>query len=142
MKESEMHKKTYDDMYIYFVNDYERANPMTRIEGEMRYLDKLEENNKINKKEKDKRKKKIKEENQIKFYLRKQRLSRILNIKELNNLLNLDYDNDEQEKEKDIIIYSMHSKSKSGTIIEFETKKSKSNKTKHKSFKKYKKKNS
>ena len=142
MKESEMHKKTYDDMYIYFVNDYERANPMTRIEGEMRYLDKLEENNKINKKEKDKRKKKIKEENQIKFYLRKQRLSRILNIKELNNLLNLDYDNDEQEKEKDIIIYSMHSKNKSGTIIEFETKKSKSNKTKHKSFKKYKKKNS
>ena len=142
MKESEMHKKTYDDMYIYFVNDYERANPMTRIEGEMRYLDKLEENNKINKKEKDKRKKKIKEENQIKFYLRKQRLSRILNIKELNNLLNLDYGNDEQEKEKDIIIYSMHSKNKSGTIIEFETKKSKSNKTKHKSFKKYKKKNS
>ena len=141
MKESEMHKKTYDDMYIYFVNDYERANPMTRIEGEMRYLDKLEENNKINKKEKEKRKKKIKEENQIKFYLRKQRLSRILNIRELNNLLNLDYDNDEQEKEKDIIIYSMHSKSKSGTIIEFETKKSRSNKTKHKSFKKYKKNN-
>ena len=83
-------------MYLDLVTDYERANPMTRIEGEMRYLDKLEEKNKINKKEKDKRKKRIKEENQIKFYLRKQRLSRVINIKELNNLLNLD-DDDNQE---------------------------------------------
>ena len=123
MRESEIHNKTYDDMYLYFANVYERANPMTRIEGEMRYLDKLEEKNKINKTEKDKRKKRIKEENQIKFYLRKQRLSRILNIKELNNLLNLD--DDEQEKEKDIVC-NMHSKIKSGTSIEFETKKRKS----------------
>ena len=137
LKESDMHKKTYDDMYLYFVNDYERANPMTSIEGEMRYLDKLEGKYKINKKEKDKRMKKIKEENQIKFYLQKQRLSRILNIKELNDLLNLD-DDDEQEKEKDTIC-NMHSKNKSGTLIEFETKKRKANKTKHKSFKKYKK---
>ena len=45
LKESHMHKKTYDDMYLYFANDYERANPMTRIEGEMRYLDKLEGKN-------------------------------------------------------------------------------------------------
>ena len=36
-------------MYLEFVTDYERTNPMTRIEGEMRYLDKLEENYKINK---------------------------------------------------------------------------------------------
>ena len=70
LKESNVHKKTYDDMYLFFVNDYERANPMTRIEGEMRYLDKLEGKNKINKKEKDKRLKKIKEENQIKSYLK------------------------------------------------------------------------
>ena len=89
LKESKMHKKTYDDMYLYFINDYERANPMTRIEGEMKYLDKLEEKNKINKKENDRRKKKIKEQNQLKFYLRKQRLSRILNINELNFLLNM-----------------------------------------------------
>ena len=95
-KESEIHKKTYDDMYLNFIIDYERANPMTRIEGEMRYLDKLEEKNKINKKEKDKRKKKIKEENQIKSHLRQQRLSQIINIKGLNNILNLD-DDDEQE---------------------------------------------
>ena len=126
-------------MYLYFINDYERANPMTRIEGEMRYLDKLEEKNKINKKEKDKRKKKIKEENQIKFYLRKQRLSRILNIKEINNLLNL-YEDDDDEQEKDIIC-DINSKIKSGNSIEFETKKRKSNKTKHKLFKKYNKNN-
>ena len=99
IKESKIHSKTYDDMYLDFITDYERANPMTRIEGEMRYLDKLEENNKINKIEKDKRKKKIKEENPMKFYLRQQRISRELNIKEFNNLLNLDND----EPEKDII---------------------------------------
>ena len=92
LKESKVHKKTYDDMYLYFINDYERANPMTRIEGEMKYLDKLQEKNKINKKENDRRKKKIKEQNQLKFYMRKQRLSRILNINELNFLLNLDDD--------------------------------------------------
>ena len=80
--------------------------------------------------------KKIEEENQIKFYLKKQRLSRILNIKEINNLLNLD--DDGQEKEKDIIC-NIHSKHKSGSLIEFGTKKRKSNKTRHKSFKKYKK---
>ena len=132
-KESEIHKKTFDDMYVYFNNDYERANPMTRIEGEMRYLDKLEEKNKIDKKEKDKRKKKIKEENQIKFYLQKQRLSRIMNIKEINNLLNLDDDN-EQEKEKDIIC-NIHTTIKSGTSKEFGKKKGKASKTKHKLLK-------
>ena len=89
MKESEIHKKTHDEMYLDFITDYERANPMTRIEGEMRYLDKLEEKNKIDIIEKDKRKKKIKEENPMKFYLRQQRISRITNIKELNNLLNI-----------------------------------------------------
>ena len=91
-------------MYLDFNTDYERANPMTRIEGEIRYLDELEKKNKINKEEKDKRKKKIKEENPMKFYLRQKRFSRIINIKELNNLLNLDDDYEkEKEKGKDII---------------------------------------
>ena len=99
IKESKIHAKTYDDMYLDFIIDYERANPVTRIEGEMRYLDKLQEKNKINEIEKDKRKKKIKEENSMKFYLRQQRISRIINIKEFNNLQNLDDD----EPEKDII---------------------------------------
>ena len=120
-KESKIHKKTYDEIYLDLSTDYERANPMTRIEGEMRYLDKLEEKNKINKITRDKRKKKIKEENQIKFYLRKQRLSRIINIKEVNNLLNLD-DDDNQDQKKDIICniiptidnYKKEKKSKAG----------------------------
>ena len=102
-KESEMHKKTYDEMYLDFNTDYERANPLTRIEGEMRYLDKLGEKNKMNKINIDKRKKKIKEQEPIQFYLRQQRMSRIINIKELNNLLNLDDDDDDEQQEKDII---------------------------------------
>ena len=86
-KESQIHGKTYDDKYVDFPNDYERANPMTKIEGEMRYLDKLEEKNKINKKEKDRRKKKIKEENPIKLYRKHQRVNQNTNIQDLNNLL-------------------------------------------------------
>ena len=58
IKKSKIHEKTYDEMYLDFIIDYERANPMTRVEGEMRYLDKLDENKRINKIEKDKRKKK------------------------------------------------------------------------------------
>ena len=58
LKESEIHKKTYDELYLDFIIDYERANPMTRIEGEMRYLDELEKKNKINKIEKNKKMKK------------------------------------------------------------------------------------
>ena len=54
----------------------------------MRYLDKLEEKNKINKEEKDKRKTKIKEDNSVMNYLKQRRLSRIQNIQRLNNILN------------------------------------------------------
>ena len=85
--------------------------------------------------------KQIKKQNQIKLYLRKQRLSRILNVIDLNNLLNLN-DDEEQEKEPDKekdIICDSHSKNKSGTLIENETQKRKDNKTKYKTSKKYKK---
>ena len=129
IKESEIHKKTYDDMYLDFIIDYERANPVTRIEGEMRYLDKLEEKNKINLIEKDKRKRKIKEENQMKLYLRRQRISRIANIKELNNMLNLD--GDVQKNEKDIICNIepiIENDKKEGKIFKIKKLKSKSRK--------------
>ena len=102
IKESEIHKKTYDDMYLDFVIDYERANPVTRIEGEMRYLDKLEEKNKIDKKEKEKRQKKIKEENQMKFYLNQRRTGKIINSKDLNTVLNIYNDEQKKVKDKDI----------------------------------------
>ena len=51
-----------------FLNDYERANPMTKKEGEIRYLETLEKKHKMNKKEIEKRKKRIKEENPMRFY--------------------------------------------------------------------------
>ena len=133
IKESEIHKKTYDDMYLDFVIDYERANPVTRIEGEMRYLDKLEEKNKINLIEKDRRKRTIKEENQMKLYLRRQRISRIVNIKELNNLLNLD--DDAQKTEKDIICnieQIIENDKKEGKIFKIKKSKIKTRKSKAK----------
>ena len=46
--ESQIHEKEYDDKYVDFLNDYERANPMTKKEGEMRYVEQLEKKNKIN----------------------------------------------------------------------------------------------
>ena len=133
IKESEIHKKTYDDMYLDFAIDYERANPVTRIEGEMRYLDKLEEKNKINLIEKDRRKRTIKEENQMKLYLRRQRISRIVNIKELNNLLNLD--DDAQKTEKDIICnieQIIENDKKEGKIFKIKKSKIKTRKSKSK----------
>ena len=90
-KQSEIYQKKYDDIYVDFFTDYERANPMTNIEGEIRYIDKLEEMHKINKEERDVRKKKIKQINPMKSYLIQQRLSRIQNIQGLNNLLNMNH---------------------------------------------------
>ena len=56
-EESQIHEKEYKDKYVDFLNDYERANPMTKKEGEIRYLEQLEKKHKINKKEAEKRKK-------------------------------------------------------------------------------------
>ena len=67
-EESQIHEKEYKDKYVDFLNDYERANPMTKKEGEMRYLEQLEKKHKINKKEAEKRKKIINEENPLKYY--------------------------------------------------------------------------
>ena len=66
--ESQIHEKEYKDKYVDFLNDYERANPMTKKEGEIRYLEQLEKKHKINKNEAEKRKQIIKEENPLKFY--------------------------------------------------------------------------
>ena len=52
-KESKIQKKKYDDKYFDFNTDYERLNPITKIEGEIRYLDKKK--NKLNKEEIDKK---------------------------------------------------------------------------------------
>ena len=67
-EESQIHEKEYNDKYVDFLNDYERANPMTKKEGEMRYVEQLEKKHKINKKEGERRKKRIKEENALRYY--------------------------------------------------------------------------
>ena len=66
--ESQIHEEEYKEKYVDFLNDYERANPMTKKEGDIRYLEQLEKNHKINKKEAEQRKKRIKEENPLKCY--------------------------------------------------------------------------
>ena len=94
--ESQIHEKEYKDKYVDFLNDYERANPMTKKEGEIRYLEQLEKKHKINKKEVERRKKRIKEENPMKFYS-----NQIINknVKGLNDFLA----NDEIINEYDIV---------------------------------------
>ena len=66
--ESQIHEEEYSEKYVDFLNDYERANPMTKKEGEIRYLEQLEKKHKINRKEAEERKKKIKEENPLHYY--------------------------------------------------------------------------
>jgi len=66
--ESKIHEEKYSEKYVDFLNDYERANPMTKKEGEIRYLEQLEKKHKINRKEAEERKKKIKEENPLQYY--------------------------------------------------------------------------
>ena len=43
LKESKIHKLYLDDVYFTFFNDYERANPMTKKEGIIKYLDGLKD---------------------------------------------------------------------------------------------------
>ena len=69
--ESQIHEEEYDKKYVDFLNDYERANPMTKKEGEMRYLEQLEKRHRINKQEAEKRKKQINEQNVLKNYRNK-----------------------------------------------------------------------
>ena len=102
-KESEIHQKTYDDKYADFNKDYERANPMTKIEGERRYLDKLGKKNKINKEEIDKKEKKITEDNPMKENPRIQRLCPTQKIKGLDKLLNLNNENKDKKNKNNKI---------------------------------------
>ena len=53
--ESLLHNKKYDEAYLSFNTDYERANPMTKKEGNIRYYTKLKDKGIINQSEYDKR---------------------------------------------------------------------------------------
>ena len=50
VEESEMNNKKYNDAYLSFRIDYERANPMTQKEGTINYLTKLRNENRIDEK--------------------------------------------------------------------------------------------
>ena len=67
-EESQIHEKEYNEKYVDFLNDYERANQITKKEGEKRYLEQLEKKYRINKKEGKRRKKRIKQENTLRYY--------------------------------------------------------------------------
>ena len=82
--ESQIHEKEYKEKYVDFLNDYERANPMTKKEGDIRYLEQLEKKHKINKKEAEQRKKKIKEENPLKYY--RNQINN-LNVKNIHDII-------------------------------------------------------
>ena len=85
IKGSKINTKTYDEKYIEFNTDYERVNPMTKKEGKLRYLNKLEEKNIINKEEKNKRKEEIQNENPFRFYQEQTKVKQYKNIKGLKN---------------------------------------------------------
>ena len=110
-EESQIHEKEYNDKYVDFLNDYERANPMTKKEGEIRYLEQLEKKHKINKKEAVKRKKRIQEENPLKHYNNQIKNK---NIQGVNDILN----NDGGGRINDFIIMKEEDDKNSGREIE------------------------
>ena len=83
-EESKIHEQEYKEKYVDFLNDYERANPMTKKEGEMRYLEQLEKKHKINREEAELRKKKINEEYPLKYY--RNQINNC-NVKGINDIL-------------------------------------------------------
>lgn len=67
-KESEINSLTFDEAYLDFYTDYERANPMTKKEGMKKYIEKLFEIGKIDKKSKENFFKNIENINLMKVY--------------------------------------------------------------------------
>ena len=67
-KETEINSLTFDEAYLEFYTDYERANPMTKKEGMIKYIEKLFEIGKIDKKSKENFLKNIENINLMKVY--------------------------------------------------------------------------
>ena len=61
-EESSLHEEDYNKKYTDFLNDYERANPMTEKEGKLRYLKAKREKGEIKEDEFNKEKKEIENE--------------------------------------------------------------------------------
>lgn len=71
-EESEVNKKTYLDSYFDFATDYERENPITKLKGNIHYLERLRDKNYITKEKFDEMKEKMEKEsvNMIELYYR------------------------------------------------------------------------
>ena len=67
-KESEINQLTFEDVYLDFYTDYERANPMTKKEGMKKYIEKLFEKGNIDKDQKKNYLKNIENINLMKAY--------------------------------------------------------------------------
>ena len=79
-KELEINSLTYDEAYLEFYTDYERANPMTKKDGMTNYIKKLFEHGKINKKSKDNFLKNIENINLMKVYYENRQNVNLLKI--------------------------------------------------------------
>ena len=77
--ESEINKKTYEEVYFTFYNDYERANPITKIEGIKIYLKKLLESNKISQENYNNYIENINKINVVEIYYENKKVSNLIN---------------------------------------------------------------
>ena len=78
--EREINNKTYDELYLDFDHLYERINPMTKIEGDKEFLEKMYENGKISKEEKDNYLENIKNINLMNIYYQNRKKANISKI--------------------------------------------------------------
>ena len=78
--EREINKKTYEDLYLDFDHLYERINPMTKIEGDKEFLEKMYEKGKITKEEKDNYLENIKKINLMNIYYQNRKKSNMSKI--------------------------------------------------------------
>ena len=103
--ESEINKKTYEEVYFTFYNDYERANPITKIEGIKIYLKKLLESNKISQENYDNYIENINKINVVEIYYENKKVSNLLNTqKQIANQQQSKYENLENNKNENIEI--------------------------------------
>ena len=82
-KESEINQLSFDDLFLDFYTDYERANPMTKKEGIKNYITQLYENNIINEKQKDSYLKNIEKINLMKAYYENRQNRNLIKIQKM-----------------------------------------------------------
>ena len=82
-KESEINQLTFDDAYLDFYTDYERANPMTKKEGMKKYIEKLFETGNIDKDQKKNFLKNIENINLMKAYYENRKNINLIKIQKM-----------------------------------------------------------